>query len=257
MKYHVLTNNGGREVNEDYAAVLTREDGSFCAVLADGLGGHGRGEVASELVVRNSLSLWETFSGKTEDFLNLCFQDSQEKLLQKQLAEHAQDSMKTTMTALVCDGKQVQWGHIGDSRLYMFQDNKIATRTLDHSVPQMLVATGEIKEKDIRGHEDRNRLLKVMGTPWDKPKYELADPVPCKKEMAFLLSSDGFWELVEDRDMVSCLKKAATPKEWLEAMEQIVLKNGVGKKMDNYTAIGVFLGDEKEKKTSFFKKLFG
>ena len=165
--------------------------------------------------------------------------------------------MKTTMTALVCDGKQVQWGHIGDSRLYMFQDNKIATRTLDHSVPQMLVATGEIKEKDIRGHEDRNRLLKVMGTPWDKPKYELADPVPCKKEMAFLLSSDGFWELVEDRDMVSCLKKAATPKEWLEAMEQIVLKNGVGKKMDNYTAIGVFLGDEKEKKTSFFKKLFG
>ena len=57
--------------------------------------------------------------------------------------------------------------------------------------------------------------------------------------------------------MVSCLKKAATPKEWLEAMEQIVLKNGVGKKMDNYTAIGVFLGDEKEKKTSFFKKLFG
>ena len=257
MKYHVLTNNGGREVNEDYAAVLTREDGSFCAVLADGLGGHGRGEVASELVVRNSLSLWETFSGKTEDFLNLCFQDSQEKLLQKQLAEHAQDSMKTTMTALVCDGKQVQWGHIGDSRLYMFQDNKIATRTLDHSVPQMLVATGEIKEKDIRGHEDRNRLLKVMGTPWDKPKYELADPVPCRKEMAFLLSSDGFWELVEDRDMVSCLKKAATPKEWLEAMEQIVLKNGVGKKMDNYTAIGVLLGDEKEKKTSFFKKLFG
>ena len=64
MRYHVLTNNGGREVNEDYAAVLTREDGSFCAVLADGLGGHGRGEVASELVVRNSLSLWETFFRK-------------------------------------------------------------------------------------------------------------------------------------------------------------------------------------------------
>ena len=58
--------------------------------------------------------------------------------------------------------------------------------------------------------------------------------------------------------MVSCLKKSATPKEWLEEMEKIVLKNGSGKNMDNYTAIGVFLGDEKEKDEggSFFKKLF-
>lgn len=257
MIYHILTNKGSREMNEDYAGVGER-DGAFCAVLADGLGGHGRGEVASELAVKTSLSLWENFAGNTEGFLEKCFLESQEKLLKKQEEENAKGEMKTTMTLLVSDGRKVQWGHIGDSRLYCFFDNKMVARTLDHSVPQMLVASGEIKEKDIRGHEDRNRLLRVMGVPWDSPRYELAKPADHEKRFAFLLCSDGFWELIEDKEMVSCLKKSATPREWLEEMEKIVLKNGSGKNMDNYTAIGVFPGDEKEKDEggSFFKKLF-
>lgn len=260
MIYYILTNKGGREINEDYAGTAgPNEDKSFCAILADGLGGHGRGEVASESVVKNSLSLWKEFSGDTEVFLKQCFEDSQEKLLKKQEEENAEGEMKTTMTALVSNGSTLQWGHIGDSRLYCFRGNKLVTRTLDHSVPQMLVASGEIKEKDIRGHEDRNRLLRVMGAPWDKPRYELAEAMDCESSLSFLLCSDGFWELIEEKDMISCLKQSSSPKEWLEKMEVIVQKNGVGKNMDNYTAVGIFMGEERkgeESSGSFLKSLF-
>ncbi|RGZ01889.1 protein phosphatase 2C domain-containing protein [Clostridium sp. AM58-1XD] len=257
MIYHVLSKTGGRTVNEDYAGVTENKSG-FCAILADGLGGHGRGEVASELVVDNGLSMWNSFYGSTEEFLNGCFQNGQARLLAKQEEEHAQGEMKTTMTALVSDGNKVQWGHIGDSRLYCFYKGHLTARTLDHSVPQMLVASGEIKEKDIRGHEDRNRLLRVMGAPWDKPKYELSKPVDWDDSLVFLLCSDGFWELIEEKEMTACLKKAAGPEEWLKEMEAVVLKNGKGKNMDNYTAIGIFLGEEKEHSggNGLFSRLF-
>lgn len=79
----------------------------------------------------------------------------------------------------------MQWGHVGDSRLYYFKNGKIVKRTLDHSVPQMLVARGEIDEKEIRHHPDRNRLVRVMGMEWDEPKYQVSEPMPEEPDRHF------------------------------------------------------------------------
>ena len=117
----------------------------------------------------------------------------------------------------------------------------LVQHTLDHSVPQMLVAAGQIKEKQIRNHPDRNRLLRVLGIDWDTPKYQIADAIAREKNQAFLLCSDGFWELIEEKKMQHCLKKAKTPEQWLKLMEEIVLKNGQGKNMDNYSAVALWL----------------
>ena len=59
----------------------------------------------------------------------------------------------------------------------------------------MLVAAGEIDEKEIRHHPDRNRLVRVMGMEWDEPKYQVSEPMPEEPGQAFLLCSDGFWEI--------------------------------------------------------------
>ena len=72
--------------------------------------------------------------------------------------------MKTTVVVLHIKNKNARWAHVGDSRLYFFKNKKLIERTLDHSVPQNLVVCKEIKEKDIRYHADRNRLLRVLGT---------------------------------------------------------------------------------------------
>lgn len=114
-------------------------------------------------------------------------------------------------------------------------------RSQDHSVPQMLVKRGEIAEKDIRRHEDRSLLLRVMGTEWDGPKYQVVEGITLTKRSSFLLCSDGFWELIDEKMMCKTLKKAANPQEWLDSMEKNVLENGKGTNMDNYSAIAVFV----------------
>ena len=239
ITYTVFTDRGGREVNEDSARVFEK-DGKKCLVLCDGLGGHGKGEVASALVVEAVGQIFNSAQKIDEDFLRSAFQLSQEALIDEQIRQDAKTDMKTTAVAMYIDGNKVQWGHVGDSRLYAFAKNKVKLRTLDHSVPQMLVFAREIKEKQIRNHPDRNRLLRVMGIAWEKPMYELAEQTQLEKYQAFLLCSDGFWELIDEKQMCKLLKNSSTVEEWMQAMVEVIKQNGIGKNMDNYTAIALW-----------------
>lgn len=240
LSFDILSNRGEREYNEDYAGAKTRGD-AYCFVLADGLGGHGGGDEASRIVSEHILHDFVRNGEVSERYLRKCFEESQQALLAAQEQQGRTREMKTTLTVLLADETRIQWGHIGDSRIYYFQDKKLKQKTLDHSVPQMLVLAGRLKEKQIRGHADRNRLLRVMGTEWDAPQYEIAPPLQRMGGEAFLLCSDGFWEWIPEKTMQRLLKKADSPAEWLELMEQAVLKQGSGKHMDNYSAAGVFL----------------
>lgn len=243
INFETISKDGDREYNEDYVKVSVSEKGG-CFVLADGLGGHGGGDEASKLVVQQVIEMYENAELIDDDFLGKCFQTAQDKLIKLQIDLERESEMKTTMVVLIIDDNVIRWGHIGDSRLYCFKNNEYETRTLDHSVPQMLVAAGEISEKEIRGHSDRNRLLRVMGTEWDRPRYEIAKPINFEGKKKFLMCSDGFWELIVEKDMIKTLKKSKTPKIWIERMEEIVLKNGKNKNKDNYSAIAVWVDKE-------------
>lgn len=120
------------------------------------------------------------------------------------------------------------------------EKNKVYKRTLDHSIPQMLVLSKDIKESEIRNHPDRNIVLRVMGIEWDEPMFDLMKPVPLKKCRAFLLCSDGFWELIEEKDMCALLKTSATVEDWLSSMVQVVKESGKDRNMDNFSAIAVW-----------------
>ncbi len=239
ITYHLLSNIGDRGNNEDNVGMYQRDE-EYCFVLADGLGGHGKGEVASQLAVESAVKIFAVKGAGTE-CLEVSFQDAQREILDQQKEDMTARDMKTTLVILHVGPDKIWWGHIGDSRLYFFQNGKLAQRTLDHSVPQMLVAAGQIKEKQIRNHPDRNRLLRVMGVDWDQPKYQLEDPKARQGKQAFLLCTDGFWELIDEKKMQHCLKKAGSPEQWVELMEGIVKKNGQGKNMDNYSAVAVWL----------------
>lgn len=233
ITYATLSNQGGRKINEDYLGCS--ENHVF--VLCDGLGGHGGGEIASRFVVEQILSSYKERGLSMEESI----QYAQDALLEKQERENAHNAMKTTMVCLELSDVEAKFAHVGDSRVYLFENGKYKSRSLDHSIPQMLVQRGIIKEKDIRHHEDRSRLLSVMGAEWNVPKYQVADHIRIDKNTTFLLCSDGFWELIDEKMMSSALKKSKTPEEWLAAMEQIIIENGQGTNMDNYSAIAVFL----------------
>lgn len=237
VRFSMLSEIGMRENNEDNVGMHQKDD-VYCFVLADGLGGHGKGEVASGLAVE---AVTEVFASLGKDtFWDQAFLCAQEAIMEGQRADHTAFDMKTTLVVLCVGIDTIRWGHVGDSRLYYFKNKRMEERTLDHSVPQMLADIGEIKEKQIRNHPDRNRLLKVLGVETDELKYQLGEPVPVEGDQAFLLCTDGFWELIGDKKMESTLKRSSSPEEWLKAMEAVVIKNGRGRNMDNYSAIAVW-----------------
>lgn len=239
VTYHLLSNKGSRKKNEDRIGSYEKNK-EYCFALADGLGGHNKGEVASKTVVENSIAIFKK-DGFSEFFIREAFETGQELLLEMQKKEKKPDDYKTTQVILCIKDDLINWGHIGDSRLYLFENKKFILHTLDHSVPQMLVNIGEIEDKDIRNHPDRSHLLSAMGIEWERPKYEIPVPIKPEKGMAFLLVTDGFWELIDEDDMIKCLKKASDVHEWVTNMEKILLVNGKDRSMDNYSAIAVWI----------------
>lgn len=235
--FSLFSNTGNREINED-AVGATANNNNACFVLCDGLGGHGMGDVASQIVKENVLSLFDKVC-EPNNLISTMLEDSQQKLMNEQKLRNAEQRMKTTASVLILLNNKTIAGHIGDSRLYAFSDNKIVFRSRDHSVPQMLALSGEIKESDIRNHPDRNVLLRAMGVPWEQPMYEINDISSCFCD-AFLLCSDGFWELIEETEMCALLRRARDVSEWLDMMKSVVEINGIGKNMDNYSAIAVW-----------------
>lgn len=239
LSYAMMSRLGNRSQNEDCIR-MTEKDDEYLFVLADGLGGHGNGDVASQAVAEQSiLTFSETGAGSST--LDKVFQGAQQFLLYKK--QKTASDMKTTMVVLQIGKKELQWGHIGDSRLYFFKDEKLVNRTLDHSVPQMLALSGQISEDEIRSHPDRNRVLRVMGTPWEGNSYEVSNPEAVCEKQAFILCTDGFWEFIEEKEMVWALKQSKSVTQWMKVMEQIVLKNGKDKDMDNYSAICVYMDE--------------
>lgn len=240
ISYHLLTNPGERENNEDSVGMFQMGE-EYCFALADGLGGHGKGEVASQIAVEQAITTFAQMQTASTECMIKAFNSGQKTILDTQKSDRAAFDMKTTFVMLLVGAEMIQWAHIGDSRLYYFENNKLLERTLDHSVPQMLVSAGQIKEKQIRHHPDRNRLLRVMGIDWDEPKFQLGEPRPRKAGQAFLLCSDGFWELIDEKKMTSALKKSESPQEWIRMMEETVVKQGRGRNMDNYSAVAVWI----------------
>lgn len=239
LTYAKLSNKGNRDINED-SIRCAEHNGAYCFVIADGLGGHGKGDEASNLVCDEIISIFVNFNGKIEEFVSEAIITAQNKLMKEQEICHAKFQMKTTVVVLVIYENMAYWGYVGDSRLYMFKKNRFKLRTIDHSVPQMLVLAKSIKEAEIRHHPDRNKLLRVMGITWETPLYE-QDSLKLKGKESFLLCTDGFWELITEKQMINYLKESKNADQWLESMVNEVVYNGKNLDMDNYSAIAVMI----------------
>lgn len=234
IDYYIYSNVGKRTVNEDYAAALVNSE-TYIFTLCDGLGGHGYGEIASKTAVDAMLN-----NAKTAEFginmIEKCFESANSAVseMQKQYGS----SMSTTATLLAIRQNKAIWGHIGDSRIYCFSKNKLINRTLDHSVPQLLVQAGEIKEKDIRHHEDRNKLLRCI--PWTEKKYDIDESdYDLHSGDSFIMMSDGFWDWIDEKKMQKALKKNKSAEDTVNYLVKKAFKCGSNSNMDNLSIIVV------------------
>lgn len=228
------SDTGGRERNEDTVRYAQRDGDRLCMLVADGLGGHGGGEQASAAAAEAICGGWDGRADK-EMLIGLVKKANLQVLsLQTRMC-----AMKTTVAVLAVEGDQAVWAHAGDSRLYRFQEGKLAFQTRDHSVAQMGVMLGEITVDQIRFHEDRNRVLRALGQDEDLT-VETSGIALEKGKHAFLLCSDGFWEYVLEPEMESDLQAAASPEDWIERMRRR-LQGRVPADNDNNTAAAVWV----------------
>lgn len=229
-----LSEIGGREKNEDTVCIRQKEE-QVCVFVGDGLGGYDGGKIASLAAAEAVMKHWESHGLMTEAHMQAAAAAADETVKCKQ--ERTQGEMKTTLVVLHVEGAQARWMHVGDSRLYYFQNGRLEKQTLDHSVSQIAVLMGEIPQEGIRFHADRNRVLRALGSGNAKP--DISPLMELKEDAAFLLCTDGFWEYVYEQEMEETLQKAEKPADWLEKMRGILEKR-IPEGNDNFSAAAVF-----------------
>jgi PPM family protein phosphatase len=221
-----LSEAGTRGVQQDRWGAA-EVNGVHCYVLADGLGGHGGGELAAHLAVESILA---GFAGNPAATPTAHLEAANQAITAAQQQHEMQRQMRSTGLVLLLQEHQATWAHVGDTRLYAFAGEHLLTRTKDHSVPQGLVDVGELTADQLRFHEDRNRLVRSLGT--DGPCRPTAGQLA--EGDGFLLVSDGFWTEVPDAAMLAAWNTTTSAASWLEAMAA-----GLGEPDDNYTVLAI------------------
>jgi PPM family protein phosphatase len=239
-----ISHQGGRAENQDSLSELHMVGGkASCWVLADGLGGHEGGQIASSEAVQSILTDFmnedpSTDTLRTVDWLG----KAHVGLIAEQSKQERLSQMRTTAVVLAIKNGKAYWTHCGDSRLYWFRKGEIVIQSEDHSIPQALVKLGQILPDEIRFHEDRNRVTQCLGSPGGVQPSENSPFEICEGD-AFLICSDGFWEYVFEPEMLIDLSKAKGAQHWLELMLRRC-KARAPEGSDNYSAIAGIAGAE-------------
>jgi serine/threonine protein phosphatase PrpC len=245
LRFASLTDPGARGGNEDDQRHGVGAHGHF-AVLADGAGGHSRGEEASYRAVESiSRVLREPEVEFSPENLTQVVRLAHAELLQAQaLARRPEHRMHTTVVVLWLDKGlgHALWSHVGDSRLYRVRHGEAEQLTQDDSVVQHMVRSGMLSEEQGRAHPNKNQLLAALGIEGEITPHTVARPIELMEGDAFLLCSDGWWEGFEPADIAASLQRADTPEEWLDDMRKRIAGRAAPRQ-DNYTAIAVWLGD--------------
>jgi serine/threonine protein phosphatase PrpC len=236
-----LSETGGREHNEDCIGNLQLENGNSCWVVADGLGGHGAGEIAAQLAVQTITETFRQRSAISVENIRYLLCQANERLLSARSATPNGHDMASTVVVLLLGDRHAVWGYSGDSRLYRFRANRYALLTTDHSLAQLLIRMNEIDAEQLRSHPDRNTLLHSLGG--DSFRVDVSKVEKLCVDDVFLLCSDGFWEYVLEQEMVDDLHTTTCLTTWLSALEQRLLcrvaEQGKQNHHDNYTALAV------------------
>jgi serine/threonine protein phosphatase PrpC len=237
-----------REGNEDSAIYCPN-----LIAVADGMGGHAGGEVASAIAINALAQLLPVITDPDIDidsredlFLNITYEiDSQILDISKQNPELA--GMGTTLTALNISGDNVELLHIGDSRCYRYRDNKLEQLSYDHTVMQELLEQGRLTPEEVFDHPQRSLLTQaLMGDSGLDPilvSYEI------KADDKFLLCSDGLTNLLSDYEITKIIE-SKTDNDLIAALIAEVKAKGAP---DNITIIWSQVTDKKV--SSEIKKL--
>ena len=195
MKVYAITDIGkARPINED-SFYLPKETEPFCAV-ADGMGGHNAGEVASAMAIQAFAEAMRRSGKRTATAIHDAVLRANAAVYQEASRDSSKRGMGTTFTALVADGRRVHIAHVGDSRIYRLREGSLTQITQDHSLVEELVRAGLITREQARTHPRRNIITRALGTHGENEPDLLVTDV--QDGDVFLLCTDGLTGMVTD-----------------------------------------------------------
>ena len=207
-------------------------------IVADGMGGHAAGEVASEMAVRITSSKIGSIRGLTDEQVGERVSESiraaNDAIFERTLAEHDKRGMGTTATVLVLLPRRYLIGQVGDSRAYLLRKGEFQQLTKDHSYVQEQVDAGLLTPDQARVHPYSNVITRCVGASMDVVpdiyfgSLEAGDVI--------LLASDGLTGMLEDEQLTRILTADGGPQHWVDRMVTEANRRGG---LDNITAIVV------------------
>lgn len=221
-----------RDNNEDHLVFIrpfdagVRASHGCLALVADGMGGHSSGEIASQLAA--DIITRDYFDSKNSilDALGRAFEKANKTIFQKASRNPALKGMGTTCTAVVLLNDQIYLGHVGDSRAYLFKEDQCQQLSNDHTYVQHLLDTGKISEEESLSHPQRNVITRAMGTT---PKLQ-AEFTHLKMSFGqgdkLLICSDGLYEYIKPTELAAMLSAKQGLNESAQSLINLAKQRG-------------------------------
>ena len=192
--------DSGRHVKPSDAETQTRK--GTLTIVADGMGGHASGEVASQMAVELISEIYYADQeNDAPDALRYAIEQASHQIYETSLSDEKYYGMGTTVIALVLLNDRAFSAHVGDSRLYLRRENTLEMLTLDHSQVMEMVKYGIISMEEARNHDDKNVILRAVGTQ-PTVEVEISDVFSIKANDEFLLCSDGLCDMLTDDEIL-------------------------------------------------------
>ncbi|WP_105034767.1 PP2C family protein-serine/threonine phosphatase [Cryobacterium aureum] len=209
-------------------------------VVADGMGGHAGGDVASSIATKRIIEADKPYaSAQDAEFALQAALIGANAQLAETVFEHAElTGMGTTVSAIVVLENEVAIAHIGDSRIYLLRDNELSQITIDHTFVQRLVDSGRITEAEAMVHPRRSVLMRVLGDVEASPEIDTSILATTAGDR-WLLCSDGLTGVVSHTNMASALASGANAQDVADLLVKESLDGGAP---DNVTVVIVDIG---------------
>ena len=222
-----------RKNNEDSFLVLP-EQGLYA--VADGMGGHRAGEVASATALqeleKSIPRLIELEGQALERGLTEAFAQANKVIYESSTTKQENAGMGTTLTVLLVRNETVVIAHVGDSRAYLWRDKELTSLTMDHSLVGELVRLGQISLAEAEKHPQRHVLMRAVGAD---PEIEMdCRSISLQSGDVFLLCTDGFSNLISNQELAEEFLELDSWEERFERLRKLTLERGAP---DNFTAL--------------------
>lgn len=239
---------GSRRINQDRAIALHSE-GHAMLVLADGMGGHPRGERAAEILVETCEAVFNRTEKPVQnpgEFLINLLQRAHELISEFGAHQAPPIEPRTTAVVVLIQKGVAHWAHVGDSRFYLFRGSRLLTRTIDHSYVEKLRQNGLITDDERDTHPHRHYVTRCLGGPLSTPGTALGEPTRLRRGDTLMLCSDGFWSQIEEDEMAAAFEDSGEPLSEVidELAEEAELKGFP--ESDNVTAVALRWQSEEE-----------